>query len=129
MAENKAIVIAPGDVDNIIREYHEKRAAVAQIAVELSGVNNIDTLVLLRIMGKKEPDVSDIAQAAELMLDGQTITFKDGSEVLFSVAYNRGKGNALHLMFSDKAYLYDILQETVYALMLKKLTPHLEGSN
>lgn len=129
MAENKAIVIAPGDVDNIIKEYHEKRAAVAQIAVELSGINNIDTLVLLRIMSKKEPDVSDIAQAAELMLDGQTITFKDGSEVLYSVAYNRGKGNALHLMFSDKAYLYDILQETVYALMLKKLTPHLEGSN
>ena len=129
MAENKTIVIAPGDVDNIVREYHEKREAMAQIAVEFSGVNNIDTLVLLRIMSKKVPDVSDIAQAAELMLDGQTITFKDGSEVLYSVAYNRGKGNALHLMFSDKAYLYDILQETVYALMLKKLTPHLEGSN
>lgn len=126
---NQKITITPADVEHIVQDYREQRNAAAQISVELSGVNNLDTLLLLRIMSKKEPDIEDIARAAELMLDGQTITFKKGSETVFSLAYNRGSGNALHLMFSDHASLYDILQQTVYALMLKKLTPHLEGSN
>ena len=126
---NQNITITPADIDHIVQDYREQRNAAAQISVELSGVNNLDTLLLLRIMSKKEPDIEDIARAAELMLDGQTITFKKGSETVFSLAYNRGSGNALHLMFSDHASLYDILQQTVYALMLKKLTPHLEGSN
>lgn len=129
MAESKKITISPDDVSKIIQDYGKQRAAASQITVELSGVNNIDILLLLRIMSKKEPDVDDIAHVAELMLDGQLITFKNGSDVVFSLAYNRGKGNALHLMFSENAALYDILQQTVYALMLKKLTPHLEGSN
>ena len=128
MAEGK-IKITPDDVDSIIKEYRAQRAAASQIEVELSGVNNIDVLVLLRIMSKKEQSVDDIAQAAEIMLDGQSITFTRGNETIYACSYNRGSGNALHLMFSDKAYLYDILQQTVYALMLKKLTPHLEGSN
>lgn len=126
---NQKITITPADIEHIVQDYREQRNAVAQISVELSGVNNLDTLLLLRIMSKKEPDIDDIAHAAELMLDGQTITFMKGSETIFSLAYNRGSGNALHLMFSDHASLYDILQQTVYALMLKKLTPHLEGSN
>lgn len=126
---NSKITINPSDVDNIIKEYREQRAAAAQIEVELSGVNEIDPLVLLRIMSKQEQSVEDIAKAAELMLDGQTIAFKNGAETIFSVCYNKGAGNALHLMFGDKPYLYDILQQTVYALMLKKLTPHLESSN
>ena len=128
MAEGK-IKITPNDVDSIIKEYRAQRAAASQIEVELSGVNNIDVLTLLRIMSKKEQSVDDIAQAAEIMLDGQSITFTCRNETIYACSYNRGSGNALHLMFSDKAYLYDILQQTVYALMLKKLTPHLEGSN
>ena len=123
------IKINPNEVDKIITEYREQREAASQIEIEFSGVNNIDPLVLLRIMGKQTPTVEDIAMAAELMLDGQTITFTQGSEVVYNVCYNKGAGNALHLMFNDKAYLYDILQQAVYALMLKKLTPHLEGSN
>lgn len=126
---NSKIKINPSDVDNIIKEYRAQRAAAAQIEVELSGVNEIDPLVLLRIMSKDEQSVDDIAQAAELMLNGQTITFKNGAETIFSVCYNKGAGNALHLMFGNEPYLYDILQQTVYALMLKKLTPHLESSN
>lgn len=129
MAESKKITITPSDVDKIIKEYREQRAAASQITVEFSGVNNLDTLLLLRIMEKKEPTVDDIAHAAEIMLDGQTITFKNGEETVFALAYNRGTGNALHLMFDNDAALYDILQQAVYALMLKKLTPHLVGSN
>ena len=125
---NSKITINPSDVDNIIKDYREQRAAASQIEVELSGVNEIDPLVLLRIMSKEEPTVEDIARAAELMLDGQTIAFKNGTETIFNICYNKGAGNALHLMFADKPYLYDILQQTVYALMLKKLTPHLESS-
>jgi hypothetical protein len=64
------------------------------------------------------------------MLDGRTIKFKkDGKDIYHTVIYNRGSGNRLAMMFTDAVYLYDILQQTVYALLLKKLTPHLEGSN
>ena len=126
---NETIKITPDDIDGIVKEYTTGRSKAANITVELSGVNEMDTLLLLRIMEKKPPEVDDIAQAAEIMLDGQAITFMNGSEVIYSVRYNRGGGNKLHLMFTDKAYLYDMLQQTVYALMLKKLTPHLESSN
>lgn len=126
---NETIKITPDDIDGIVKEYTTGRSKAANITVELSGVNEMDTLLLLRIMEKKPPEVDDIAQAAEIMLDGQAITFTNGSEVIYSVRYNRGGGNKLHLLFTDRAYLYDMLQQTVYALMLKKLTPHLEGSN
>lgn len=126
---NETIKITPDDIDGIVKEYATGRSKAANITVELSGVNELDTLLLLRIMEKKPPEVDDIAQAAEIMLDGQAITFTNGSEVIYSIRYNRGGGNKLHLMFTDKAYLYDMLQQTVYALMLKKLTPHLESSN
>ena len=123
------IKISPEDVDKIIQDYKAQRAAREAISVEFSGVNNIDVLTLLRIMSKKEQSFDDIEHAAQILLDGQTITFTKGTDVMYTVNYNRGSGNALYLLFSDNAYLYDILQETVYALMLKKLTPHLEGSN
>ena len=126
---NEPIKISPNDIDDIIQDYTKQRKLAANITVELSGVNELDTLFLLRIMEKRTPDVDEIAQAAELMLDGQAITFMNGAEQVFSVHYNKGSGNRLHLMFTDKPALYDILQQTVYALMLKKLTPHLEGSN
>lgn len=126
---NEPIKISPNDVDNIIKDYAEQRKLAGNVTVELSGVNELDTLFLLRTMEKRTPDVDDIAVAAELMLDGQAITFRNGDEQICTVRYNKGSGNRLHLMFTDKAALYDILQQTVYALMLKKLTPHLESSN
>lgn len=129
MADEKGIVVSAADVDNIIAQYAEQRVAAAGVDVKLSGTNNLDVLFLLQVMGKKEPSVTDIAKASEVLLDGQTIEFWFGSKLLYSCAYNRGTDNKLHMLFSDKAYLYDILQQTVYALLLKKLTPHLESSN
>lgn len=125
-----AITISPSDVNNIINDYAKSKREEAGITVELSGVNELDPLVLLRVMSIKEPSVDDLAPAVEDMLDGRTIKFKQGDKDIYhSVTYNRGTGNRLHMMFTDAVYLYDILQQTVYALMLKKLTPHLEGSN
>lgn len=124
------ITISPSDVNNIINDYAKSKREEAGITVELSGVNELDPLVLLRVMSIKEPTVDDLAPAVEDMLDGKTIKFKQGAKDIYhSVTYNRGTGNRLHMMFTDAVYLYDILQQTVYALMLKKLTPHLEGSN
>ena len=129
MAETK-MVLTPADVDGIMNEYSKQRMLASQISVELSGVNNLDPLSILRVMSIKEPGVDDLAPVCEQMLDGQTIKFTlSGKEVWHPVIYNRGNGNSLHLMFADVPYLYDILQQTVYALLLKKLTPHLEGSN
>ena len=125
-----AITISPSDVNNIINDYAKSKREEAGITVELSGVNELDPLVLLRVMSIKEPSVDDLAPAVEDMLNGRTIKFKQGDKDIYHpVTYNRGTGNRLHMMFTDAVYLYDILQQTVYALMLKKLTPHLEGSN
>lgn len=126
MADEK-IVIKPSDVDSIISEYATARTG--DIAVEFSGVNNLDVLFLLDIMNKKQPSATDLAPAAEAMLDGRVITFTQGGKEIKTLAYNRGSGNSLHMMFADEPYLYDILQQTCYALMLKKLTPHLGSSN
>ena len=128
MAEN-AIKINSADIDNIVTEYTKQKLASANISVKFSGVNNLDVLFLLRVMNKKEPDINEIAEASETLLDGRTIEFWNGDNLLYSCSYNRGNGNRLHLLFSDKVYLYDILQQTVYALLLKKLTPRLESSN
>lgn len=99
-----------------------------KIVVEMDDINNIDTLVLIRAMSG-DFDVTTFAPVLEAALDGHTIKFTLDNEVLQTVSYNRGGGNKLHLLFGEKPYLYDILQQTVYALLLKKLTPHLEGSN
>lgn len=124
------ISMSPSDVDNIINDYAKNRAATANITVELSGVNELDPLVLLRVMSIKQPGVDDLAPVCEDMLDGRTIKFKNnGKDIYHTVVYNKGNGNKLALMFTDAVYLYDILQQTIYALLLKKLTPHLESSN
>ena len=125
-----AITMSPDEVNNIIEDYAKSKGSTAGITVELSGANELDPLVLLRVMSIKNPSVDDLAPVVEEMLDGKTIKFKNGSQDIFHpVIYNKGNGNRLHLLFTDAVYLYDILQQTVYALLLKKLTPHLEGSN
>jgi hypothetical protein len=126
---DKTIVVTPDDVNNIISDYAKQKMLAAQIAVELSGVNELDPLTLLRVMSVKEPGVDDLAPVCELMLDGRSISFTLNGKEIWGLSYNRGSGNSLQLMFTDKPYLYDTLQQTIYALLLKKLTPHLEGSN
>ena len=124
------VTMSPSDVNNIIDDYAKNRAVTANITVELSGVNELDPLTLLRVMSIKQPGVDDLAPVCEDMLDGRTIKFKNnGQDIYHAVVYNRGSGNRLAMMFTDAVYLYDILQQTIYALLLKKLTPHLEGSN
>lgn len=128
MTEENGIVINSAEVDNIISEYAKQKVASAGITVKLSGTNNLDVLFLLHVMGKKEPDINELAEASEALLDGKSIEFWNKDKLLYSCVYNRGSGNKLHMLFSDKVYLYDILQQTVYALLLKKLTPRLESS-
>lgn len=128
--EDKTVTLNQHDVDSIIDEYGKQRARLDELTVEFSGVNELDTLLLLKTMSVKSPTVNDLAPVCEIMLDGRTINFKyKGTGIYHPVAYSRGNGNALHLMFTDAPYLYDFLQQTIYALLLKKLTPHLEGSN
>ena len=129
MADTKIILNDKG-IDEIIAEYAKQRETESKISVELSGINEPDTLLLLRTMQKKVPTVDDLAPICEAMLDGRSIAFiTDTGERIHPIVYNRGAGNALHIMFQDAPYLYDKLQQTIYALLLKKLTPHLAGSN
>lgn len=128
MTDN-SITVSSADIDNIITDYAKQKIAALSIQVKLSGVNNLDVLFLLRVMNKKEPDVNELAEASEALLDNKTIEFWSGDKLLYSCGYSRGAGNRLHMLFADKPYLYDMLQQTVYALLLKKLTPRLESSN
>ena len=59
------ITISPSDVNNIINDYAKSKREEAGITVELSGVNELDPLVLLRVMNIKEPSVDDLAPAAD----------------------------------------------------------------
>lgn len=122
------IRVDQAETDKIVEEYAKGRELRNKIVVELDDVNNVDTLILLRVM-TGTPDINALAPLVETFLDGHKITFKIGEEVLKTVNYNKGSGNALHLMFRDEPYLYDLLQQTVYTLLLKKLTPRSEGSN
>ncbi len=129
MAETK-ITLSSKDIDDIIANYAQKQNSIEDVSVELSGVNELDVLTTLRVMGIKKPSVDDLAPVCEAMLDGKTIQFIDSKgSIIHPIAYNRGSGNKLHLMFADAPYLYDKVQEAIYALLLKKLTPHLESSN
>ena len=129
MAE-KTLSFNQNDIDSIISSYSKQRSALDALTVEFSGLNELDPLVMLRTMSVKAPTVDDLAPICETMLNGHTITFKlNGETVYHPVIFNKGSGNALHMLFSDAVYLYDFVQQTIYALLLKKLTPHLEGSN
>lgn len=128
---NKKIVLTAEEAEKITKEYAEGLDLKSQIYVELEGTKEVDTLVLLRVMDNKL-DFDLFASVMETFLDGASIVFRinDTEEgVVFRCVYNKGSGNRLHLMFTEKPYLYDVLQKAVYVLMLKKLTPHLEGSN
>lgn len=129
MSDTK-VTLNADDIDSIISEYRQKKNETANISVEFSGINDLDVLTTLRIMGNKEITVDVLAPVCETMLDGRTIQFINSKgETIHPVAYNRGNGNRLHLMFADAPYLYDKVQEAIYAVLLKKLTPHLESSN
>lgn len=116
------------ELSEIYSKYSEGKALRDSITVEIDAINTLDPLVLLRAMSK-ELDVVEFAPIVETAINGHTVSFIHNDKVLKTVAYNKGSGNALHLMFTDTPYLYDLLQQTVHALLLKKLTPHLEDSN
>lgn len=124
------VTLSSKDISNIIDDYAQNQGAADSLSVEFSSINDLDVLTTLRVMSVKNPSVDELAPVCEIMLDGQTIQFVDEKgNIIHPVAYNRGGGNKLHLMFKDAPYLYDKIQEAIYALLLKKLTPHLESSN
>lgn len=122
-----SIKVDQKELNNIYDKFVKSKDIKANITVEFDNVNNVDPIVLIRVMGDA-PDAAALAPVVETMLDGHTIKFFYGDKTIKSISYNRGSGNSLHLMFDDAPYLYDLLQQTAYALLLKKLTPDLEGS-
>lgn len=122
------ITIKKEDIEKTAEEFITGKNIKSKIYVEFDDVNTVDTLILLRVFnGDITSDTLD--NLAELMLDGHTIMLKtDDSTVVKSVAYNKGNGNKLSLMFNDAPYLYDNVLNAVYTILLKKLTPHLDGS-
>lgn len=122
------ITIKREDVEETAEEFVKGKDIKSKIYVEFDDVNTVDTLVLLRVFnGDITSDTLD--NLAELMLDGHTISLKTSdTDIVKVVSYNKGNGNKLSLMFNDMPYLYDNVLNAVYTILLKKLTPHLDGS-
>ena len=122
------ITIKKEDVEKTAEEFVKGKGIKSKIYVEFDDVNTVDTLVLLRVFnGDITSDTLD--NLAELMLDGHTISLKTSdTDIVKVVSYNKGNGNKLSLMFNDMPYLYDNVLNAVYTILLKKLTPHLDGS-
>jgi hypothetical protein len=122
------ITIKKEDVEETAEEFVKGKDIKSKIYVEFDDVNTVDTLVLLRVFnGDITSDTLD--NLAELMLDGHTISLKTSdTDIVKVVSYNKGNGNKLSLMFNDMPYLYDNVLNAVYTILLKKLTPHLDGS-
>ena len=122
------ITIKKEDVEKTAEEFVQGKDIKSKIYVEFDDVNTVDTLVLLRVFnGDITSDTLD--NLAELMLDGHTISLKTSdTDIVKVVSYNKGNGNKLSLMFNDMPYLYDNVLNAVYTILLKKLTPHLDGS-
>jgi hypothetical protein len=122
------ITIKKEDVEETAEEFVKGKDIKSKIYVEFDDVNTVDTLVLLRVFnGDITSDTLD--NLAELMLDGHTISLKTSdTDIIKVVSYNKGNGNKLSLMFNDMPYLYDNVLNAVYTILLKKLTPHLDGS-
>lgn len=123
-----AINISRKDLDSIFEEYAQKRDIRESIEVEFDDLNEPAALEVLRIMDNK-PDTASLIAIAESMCDGHVITFKYEGKKIKSIAYNKGAGNSLAHLLSKEVYLVDVLASVTYALILKKLTPHLEDSN
>ncbi len=128
--ENGPITITSADVDKAFNDYAENLADKGKIEVTFDGLNNPAPLDVLRIVGEKTADISaELVRIAEGMCDKHVITFTAEGQKIKQIAYNRGGGNSLSLLLSDEVYLLDALITAIYAVLLKKLTPHLKGSN
>lgn len=123
-----AITVGQKDVADIYEEFANSIKIKSDITVEFSDLKNPDVLDILRLMERK-PTTEELIAITETMCDGCKITFAIGEQVLKSIVYNKGTGNSIALMLTEEVYLLDILTSTIYALLLKKLTPHLENSN
>ena len=128
MAVKEPFSMSNEDITETFREYHEGKRIVQGITIEFDGMEDPSPLAVLSILDNK-PDSSTILSIAETMFDGHKIKFLSEGKELKTIVYNRGAGNSLDALLVKEVYLLDQLLQVTYALLLKKLTPHLENSN
>lgn len=113
--------ITADDLNKTVEEYKESMSIKNAIAVEFDSFNDVDPLTLIRTFDVK-PKPEELLSLAELMFNGKSLKFMYGDVVVKSIIYNKAPDSSLSLMFNDYPALLDILLNTVYVLMLKKLT-------
>ena len=128
MAAKEPFSVSNEDIEETFRDYHEGKSIIKGITIEFDGMEDPAPLSVLRILDNK-PDSASILSIAETMFNGHKITFKSEGKVLKTIVYNKGAGNSLDALLVKEVYLLDQLLQVTYALLLKKLTPHLENSN
>ena len=117
--------ITAADIDKTVEQYAKSLELKNSIAVEFDSFNEVDPLTLIRTFDVK-PEASELTTLAEIMFNGKQLKFLYGDTVLKSIVYNNANGAKISHLFSDNPSLLDILLNTVYVLLLKKLTLQLE---
>lgn len=128
MAVKEPFSMSNEDISETFRNYQEGKRIIDGITIEFDGMEDPSPLAVLRILDNK-PDSATLLGIAETMFNGHKIKFLSRGKELKTIVYNKGAGNSLDALLVKEVYLLDQLLQVTYALLLKKLTPHLENSN
>jgi hypothetical protein len=111
------------DIRKATESYLAGQKALASVQVEISSENTVDPLMLVRCINSGRSVDNLVILAAE-MLRGSSVRFKQGRETLYSVQMGIDlTAETFSNRFTGQPALMEVLLNTVYGIMLKKLTP------
>jgi hypothetical protein len=101
-----------------------KKNLVEKIELEIvGGENNVPPLMLTDGLNGGN-DSASLARLTAAFVEGKKLVFSANKKTVFEVEIP--KNPDFNVIFGPRPYLVDVLFNTVYALMLKKLTPPLQ---
>jgi hypothetical protein len=109
-------------VQNLVETFQTTKEGMADVVVEiLPEENHVSNLLLLRTFNG-EKSLDDIIGLTSAFIKNRQVTFKKGETILYSFIYG-GEGALAEIFPRDKVWLLDLLINTTYMLMIKKLMP------
>ena len=113
------------EYSGILKGFRKGQEWLNDVSIDIEGgENTLPPIVLLRAY-EEEPTIdSNLALAAQMVLNKHLKFIRNGS-VIFEFTYN---GGDLSEKFTEAPYLLDLLLKLCYGLMVKKLTPPSEDS-
>jgi hypothetical protein len=115
------------DIRKATEAYVAGQRALSDVEVEISRENTVDPLMLVRCVNSGRSVDNLVILAAE-MLRGSSVRFKRGREVLYSAQMGIDlTAETFSNRFVGQPAFMELLLNTVYGIMLKKLTPPSSG--